>query len=210
MHRDLELSAGLTLMGGPWPNRLLMGAGFGSPGNLALVLRGSTGDRSAPRRNADDGTVQACPLPPIQGSFVSLAGGQGLTMPLEWGPLRLRTMGEGMAHGRPYVHADTVLTQRGGPFLLDADDSLLVGDKDRGILGFSATMARPLSCLDPSLAPASPALNPDPERVPSSAFPLRTKALEIRSTRELEAPIGPMAVDPINHRLEQGPGGGGI
>ena len=64
-------------------------------------------------------------------------------------------MGEGMAHGRPYVHADTVLTQRGGPLRLDADDSLLVGDKDRGILGFSATMARPLSCLDPSLAPAS-------------------------------------------------------
>jgi hypothetical protein len=35
---------------------------------------------------------------------------------------------------------------------LDADDTLLYSYKDRGILGFSATMARPLSFLDPYLA----------------------------------------------------------
>ena len=46
--------------------------------------------------------------------------------------------------------------------------------------------------------------------VPSAALPLCTKGLEISSTRELEAPSRPMAVDPINHWLEQGPGGGGV
>jgi len=49
------------------------------------------------------------------------------------------------------VPRDDYLTQRGGTFLLDADDSLLYAHRDRGILGFSATMARPLSFLDPFL-----------------------------------------------------------
>jgi len=35
--------------------------------------------------------------------------------------------------------------------LLEEDDTLLYSYKDRGILGFSASMARPLSFLDPYL-----------------------------------------------------------
>jgi hypothetical protein len=66
--------------------------------------------------------------------------------------LRLRNMAEVMAHWRTYVPSDTHLTQRGGTFLLDEGDALLYSYKDRGILGFSATMARPLSFLDPYLA----------------------------------------------------------
>ena len=54
---------------------------------------------------------------------------------------------------KPYVPRDDFLTQRGGTFLLDADDTLLYSHRDAGILGFSATMARPLSFLDPWLAP---------------------------------------------------------
>ena len=61
-------------------------------------------------------------------------------------------MAEVMAHWRTYVPSYNFLTQRGGTFLLDADDTLLCSYKDRGILGFSATMARPLSFLDPYLA----------------------------------------------------------
>ena len=36
-------------------------------------------------------------------------------------------------------------------FLLDDDDSLLYEHRDAGMLGFSATMNRPLSFLDPYL-----------------------------------------------------------
>jgi hypothetical protein len=152
LHRALELYAGLTVMGGPWPNLLLMCAGVGSPGTLAEVLRGYTGDRQAPQRIGDDETVQAGPLPPIQGSFFALAGGKGFQRPFELATLRLRNMAEVIAHWRTYVPSDNHLTQRGGTFLLDADDALLYSYKDRGILGFSATMARPLSFLDPYLA----------------------------------------------------------
>ena len=52
---------------------------------------------------------------------------------------------------RTYVPCDDFLSQRGGTFLLETDDSLLYSHRDRGILGFSATMARPLSFLDPFL-----------------------------------------------------------
>ena len=152
LHRALGLYGGLTVMGGPWPNLLLMCAGVGSPGTLAEVLRGYTGDRQAPQRIADDETVQAGPLPPIQGSFFALAGGKGFQRPFELATLRLRNMAEVMAHWRTYVPSDTHLTQRGGTFLLDEGDALLYSYKDRGILGFSATMARPLSFLDPYLA----------------------------------------------------------
>jgi hypothetical protein len=152
LHRALGLYEGLTLMGGPWPNLLLMCAGVGSPGTLAEVLRGYTGDRQAAQLIADDETVQAGPLPPIQGSFFSLAGGKGFQRPFELATLRLRNMAEVMTHWRTYVPSDNFLTQRGGTFLLDADDTLLYSYKDRGILGFSATMARPLSFLDPYLA----------------------------------------------------------
>ena len=44
-----------------------------------------------------------------------------------------------------------IINQRGGTFLLDRDDSLLYVYRDRGILGFSATMQRPLAFLDPWL-----------------------------------------------------------
>ena len=60
-------------------------------------------------------------------------------------------MAEVLSQWRTYVPHDDYLTQRGGTFLLEADDSLLYRHIDQGILGFSATMARPLSFLDPWL-----------------------------------------------------------
>ena len=57
LHRALGLSAGLQAPGGPWPSLLLMCAGIGSPGTLKEVLRGYTGDRSAPQRFDDDEPV---------------------------------------------------------------------------------------------------------------------------------------------------------
>ncbi len=151
LHRALGLYPGLRQIGGPWPNLLLMCAGIGSPGTLAEVLRGYTGDRSAPQRIADDETIQAGPLPPIQGKFFARAGGSGFQRPFELATIRLRNMAEVLGHWRTYVPCDDFLTQRGGTFLLETDDSLLYSHRDRGILGFSATMARPLSFLDPFL-----------------------------------------------------------
>ncbi|MCP9850998.1 AhpC/TSA family protein [Cyanobium sp. Morenito 9A2] len=151
LHRALGLYEGLRLVGGPWPGLLLMCAGIGSPCTLAEVLRGYTGDREAPQRIADDETIQAGPLPPIQGSFFSRAGGRGFQRPFELATVRLRNMGEVLGHWRTYVPCDAFLTQRGGTFLLEDDDTLLYSYEDRGLLGFSATMARPLSFLDPFL-----------------------------------------------------------
>ena len=151
LHRDLGLYEGLKQAGGPWPNLLLMCAGLGSPGTLAEVLRGYTGDRSAPQRLADDETIQAGPLPPIKGSFFARAGGRGFQRPFELATVRLRNMAEVLGHWRTYVPRDDFLTQRGGTFLLEADDTLLYSHRDPGILGFSATMARPLSFLEPYL-----------------------------------------------------------
>jgi len=152
LHRALGLYAGLTTPGGAWPALLLMCAGIGSPGTLAEVLRGYTGDRSAPQRIPDDTTIQAGPLPPLRGSFFARAGGSGFQRPFELATVRLANMAEVLGHWRTYVPRDDFLTQRGGTFLLDGDDSLLYSYRDRGILGFSATMTRPLSFLDPWLA----------------------------------------------------------
>ena len=61
---------------------------------------------------------------------------------------------QGQTFRRPwgtYVPRNDFITQRGGTFLIDADDSLLYSHRDPGILGFSATMNRPLSFLDPFL-----------------------------------------------------------
>jgi hypothetical protein len=138
LHRALGLSEGLQAPGGPWPSLLLMCAGVGSPGTLAEVFRGYRGDRSAPQ-------LLASPL-------FSLAGGEGFQRPFELATVRLRNMVEVLSHWRTYVPSDDYLTQRGGTFLLDRDDSLLYSYRDPGLLGFTATMARPLSFLDAYLS----------------------------------------------------------
>jgi hypothetical protein len=114
-----------------------MCAGVGSPGTLTEVARGYTGDRSAPQR--------------LESPLFALAGGRGFQRPFELATVRLRNMVEVLGHWRTYVPRDDFLTQRGGTWLLERDDSLLYSFQDRGLLGFSATMARPLSFLDPWL-----------------------------------------------------------
>lgn len=138
LHRELGLYAGLQLPGGPWPGLLLMCAGFGSPGTLAEVLRGYTGDRSARQR--------------LEGAPFNLLG-EGYQRPFELATVRLRNMQEVLGRWRTYVPRDAFITQRGGTFLLDADDNVLYEHRDRGILGFSETMAEPLRFLEPWLQP---------------------------------------------------------
>ncbi|NET39708.1 MAG: hypothetical protein F6K19_48405 [Cyanothece sp. SIO1E1] len=154
LHRQLDLYSGLSLQvpglsagSNAYLNLLLMCAGIGSPGTLAEVFRGYRGDRQAPQLIDDDQVVQATPLPPIKGSFFELAGGKGFQRPFELATLRLRNMTEVLSHWQTYVPDAAYLTQRGGTFLFDAQGKLLYEHRDRGILGFAATMSQPLSFL---------------------------------------------------------------
>ena len=137
LHQALGLYAGLQPPGGHWPGLLLMCAGIGSPGTLQEVLRGYTGDRSAPQR--------------LNLPLFRAAGGEGFQRPFELATVRLQNMVEVLGNWRTYVPRDDFITQRGGTFLLEADDTLLYSHRDRGILGFSATMNRPLAFLEPFL-----------------------------------------------------------
>jgi hypothetical protein len=118
-----------------------MCAGIGSPGTLAEVLRGYSGDRQAPSR--------------LQTPLFDLLG-LGYQRPFELATVRLRNMVEVLGRWRTYVPTDDFLTQRGATFLIDTDDTLLYSHRDRGLLGFSATMARPLGFLEPYLSPSEP------------------------------------------------------
>ena len=141
LHRELGLYEGLQTPGGPWPGLLLMCAGIGSPGTLAEVFRGYRGDRTAPQR--------------IHSPLFRLAGGEGFQRPFELATVRLRNMSEALSNWRTYVPRDSFITQRGGTFLIDANDNVLYSHRDPGILGFSATMNQPLSFLEPYLQPSA-------------------------------------------------------
>ena len=148
LHRALGLYAGLQTPGGPWPALFLMCAGIGSPGTLFEVFRGYTGDRSAPQRIANNETINISPFPSVTGSIFSRAGGEGFQRPFELATIRLRNMIEVLSNLHTYLPRDEFITQRGGTYLLDADDTLLYSYHDKGILGFSENMAKPLSFLD--------------------------------------------------------------
>lgn len=154
LHRQLNLYSGLSFKvpslsasQNAWVNLMLMCAGIGSPGTLAEVLRGYRGDRKAPQLIADEETVEAKPLPPLQGSFFNLAGGKGFQRPFELATLRLRNMTEVLSNWKTYVPDAAYMTQRGGTFLFDAQGTLLYEHRDRGILGFAANMSNPLSFM---------------------------------------------------------------
>ncbi|MEO0948144.1 MAG: peroxiredoxin-like family protein [Cyanobacteria bacterium J06641_5] len=154
LHHQLGLYKGLSwqLPGfdaaqNAWLNLVLMCAGLGSPGTLREVLRGYTGDRTAPQLIGDGEVVRAKPLPALTGENFQLAGGKGFQRPFELATLRLRNMGEVLGNWRTYVPDARYLTQRGGTFLFDANGELIYEHRDRGILGFSATMASPLAFL---------------------------------------------------------------
>ena len=152
LHRALDLYGGLQTPGGPWPALLLMCAGVGSPGTLAEVLRGYSGDRQAPQR--------------LPSPLFNLLG-RGYQRPFELATVRLRNMVEVLGRWTTYVPDPAFLTQRGGTFLLEADNTLLYQHRDPGILGFSATMGRPLSFLEPFLEPIpEPDLSAQPEPSP--------------------------------------------
>lgn len=150
LHQQLGLYSGLQAPGGPWPGLLLMCAGIGSPGTLAEVLRGYRGDRRAPERIAVDQSIKIATLPAISGALFARLG-RGYQRPFELATVRLQNMVEVLGHWRTYVPRDDFISQRGATYVLEADNQLLYAYQERGLLGYSATMARPLSFLDPYL-----------------------------------------------------------
>jgi hypothetical protein len=154
IHRELGLYSGLSLKFAllsttqtAWLNLMLMCAGIGSPGTLAEVLRGYTGDRKAQQLIADEEIIRDIPLPAIKGSFFRLAGGSGFQRPFELATLRLRNMTEVLSNWSTYVPNSAYLTQRGGTFLFDATGNLLYEHRDQAILGFAANTSDPLDFL---------------------------------------------------------------
>lgn len=155
LHQTLDLYTGLTwnipgLKAGQqaWVNLMLMCAGIGSPGTLKEVFRGYKGDKSAPQLFGDEETINAPPLPELKGKFFETAGGKGFQRPLELATLRLRNMGEVLGNWSTYVPDASLMTQRGGTFLFDAQGELLYKHLDKNILGFAENMSRPLSFLE--------------------------------------------------------------
>lgn len=154
LHRDLDLYSGLTLNWpglkpgqAAWVNLMLMCAGIASPGTLREVLRGYTGDRTAPQLIADDAVVKDTPLPPMKGSFFRWAGGSGFQRPFELATLRLRNMTEVLSHWSTYVPDARYMTQRGGTLLFNQAGEVLYEYRDRGILGFAENLSYPLDFL---------------------------------------------------------------
>lgn len=165
LHQQLDLYAGLSLAipglsagQRAWVNLMLMCAGIASPGTLREVLRGYTGDRTAPQLIPDEATIDDTPLPALKGAFFGWAGGSGFQRPFELATLRLRNMTEVLSHWRTYVPDAQYMTQRGGTFLFDQTGTLLYEHRDRGILGFAETMGRPLSFLDSLAVPGANAM----------------------------------------------------
>ncbi|MEL7315915.1 MAG: peroxiredoxin-like family protein, partial [Cyanobacteria bacterium J06559_3] len=168
IHQELGLYSGLTLKipglssgQRAWVNLMLMCAGLGSPGTLAEVLRGYTGDRTAPQLIGDEEIVKDTPLPPLRGSFFQWAGGKGFQRPFELATLRLQNMTEVLSKWNTYVPDASYMTQRGGTFLFDPTGTLLYEHRDRGILGFAENMSNPLSFLFeemPAAQPQSPSI----------------------------------------------------
>lgn len=168
LHRQLNLYQGLTLNWPglkpgqeAWVNLILMCAGIASPGTLREVLRGYTGDRTAPQLFADDEVIDNTPLPTLRGSFFAKAGGKGFQRPFELATLRLQNMTEVLGKWKSYVPDARYMTQRGGTFLFDSSGQVLYEYRDRGILGFAENMSYPLSYLFDS--PQQPPPSPEPQ-----------------------------------------------
>lgn len=164
LHSELDLYKGLSFnlpgfstQQNGYLNLLLMCAGIGSPGTLKEVLRGYTGDRSAPQLIADEEVIKAPPLPALKGEVFKAAGGKGFQRPFELATLRLRNMAEVLGHWKTYVPDAAYLTQRGATFLFETQGfetqgketrKLVYEWRDRNILGFAENMSYPFAFLE--------------------------------------------------------------
>ncbi|KAH8095459.1 AhpC/TSA antioxidant enzyme [Aureococcus anophagefferens] len=164
--RPPDDAAHLRAAGDAWLNYLLMCAGVGAPGTLPEILRGYFGDASAPERLAPDAVVEAA-------GFITIGPGVG---PVKLGPFAYENSWKDEAGYQRPVELATVgsatwsrsrqlgrvsdsrfVDRRGATFLFDTDGATLYEYEHRGVLTYSATMARPLSFFAPYIGAA---LNP--------------------------------------------------
>lgn len=141
-----------------WLNYMAMCAGIAAPGTLREILRGYLGDKTAPERLRNDETVTAGPISvtgvrdvkigPIE--YQSLwKDEKGYQRPAELATVRLRAMVEILSNLNEYVPDQRFVDWRGATYLFESDGTVLYEYKDRGVLTYSKTMARPLSFLAP-------------------------------------------------------------
>ena len=143
-------------------------AGIAAPGTLPEIARGYFGDRAAPERLAPDAVVTAGPVVigpgvgPVKLGPLAYTNGwadeAGYQRPVELATVRLRHMVEVLTNWDTYVADATHIARRGATYLFDEDGSLLYEYRHRGVLTYSATMARPLTFLAPHVG--ANALNP--------------------------------------------------
>ena len=93
------------------------------------------------------------------------SGSEGYQRPVELATVRLRSMAEVLGNWSEYVSSPEHLAVRGATFVFEMTSSEQGGAwelayewRDRGVLTYSETMARPLSFLEPYIGPR--ALNP--------------------------------------------------
>lgn len=151
-----------------WLKYLAMCAGLYAPGTLQEIARGYFGDRTAPERLAPDAVVTAgfvkigpgvgpVKLGPIKYSN-AWSQETGYQRPVELATVRLRNMVEVLGNWECYVTNPTVIAQRGATYVFGANGEALYEYQHRGVLTYSATMARPLTFLTPFIG--AKALNP--------------------------------------------------
>ena len=147
IHKELDLDQGAKLTKSPYSNLLLMCAGFNSPGTLAEVVRGYTGDRGASEVFLDRKNIFKF-FPLFNVSSFEFVFGTGYQRPLELATLRLRNMIEIISNWHIYMNTNSFLTQRGGTFLFDNKRELVYSFKSRSLLLYSDNMSIPLSFLE--------------------------------------------------------------
>ncbi len=149
LHNHLKLYSGLQTPFSSLVNLIIMCTGIGSPGTLQEVVRGYTGDLNSQQRISSEEFIQLGPGFKFSGKLFARAGGEGFLRPFELATIRLENMFEVICNWDKYMPGNKYLTQRGGTFLIDYDNTLLYSFKAKGLLGFSETMQNPLEFLDP-------------------------------------------------------------
>ncbi len=151
LHNSLGLCKGLDLNFSPFVNLLFMCVGVHSPGTIREVLRGYIGDSESKHIFDSNDDVYTGIFPTFKGSLFERAGGKGFLRPFEMATLRLGNMVEVLTNWNIYMTNKMYLTQRGGTFLIDANDKLLYSYRSTSLLGYSLKMSNPIWYLEPYL-----------------------------------------------------------
>ncbi len=143
IHNKLKLSKGSMFFNLSYLNLLLMCLGVNSPGTIKEVIRGYLGDRKADRIFKNENRLfyknKSIVNPEL---FRLIAFHKGLR-PFELASLRLSNLIEVLSNWNIYMFDDSFLTQRGGTFLLDSNNTILYSHKSKGLLNYSYNMSNP-------------------------------------------------------------------